>query len=75
MPVLFDVETIRRLRAEAPRLPDDASVVQRTRPSSCSLLAWDCVSAKVARLQCGDVYLEREVASAKRHQGRGQEPL
>ena len=38
---------IRRLRAEAPRLPDDPSVVQRTRPSSCSLLAWDCVSARL----------------------------
>jgi integrase len=63
-PVLFDPETIRRLLAEAARLPDNARSPLRgpTYETIFALLAGLGLRiSEVARLQCGDVDLDRDV--------------
>jgi len=63
-PVLFNAETIRRLLAEAARLPDNARSPLRgpTYETLFALLAGLGLRiSEVARLQCGDVDLDRDV--------------
>lgn len=63
-PVLFDAETIKRLLAEAARLPDNGRSPLRgpTYETIFALLAGLGLRiGEVARLQCGDVDLERDV--------------
>jgi site-specific recombinase XerD len=64
MPVLFSSETIRQLLAEAARLPDNPRSTLRgpTYETLFALLAGLGLRiSEVARLQCGDVDLDRDV--------------